>query len=512
MVCEEEEPVLSDVEHGGGNEHLCACHFQQAGGEPGSGRRPRGIVTLGHRLLAGLLAVPLLTAGCGDVGPATPPPVGSLGSATPAPSPSATDRPFARVAWPTDGSACGDPGYTGLLGRVEALNPRNVRFVLCEPDGAFPARLAHPALGIVDSTSVDRVAADPGAARSVPGAGSFRVDAWTDGDNVRLTRVQGSAGAPAESPAQDPSTTAPGSPAPAEPPPLVVMRWAASAAARAGALREAEVDGIDAPDDAAADELDTLPEIVQLSRPGLVTAYLGFGAGRPFGGTAVRRAFAQALDHAALARDAFPAGSVAATHLAPCEVPAGCAGLAWYDVNGPAAAAALDLAELDRKAVIPLHVPDGAIPGLPDPAGLAAAIRDQLAESIDVTVEIDAMPPDALAAAIADGSIDGLYLGAVASSLADPAGFLEPLFGEDAADTVAARRAKGVPAALEDVAVVTDPELRAASFAAINDAIRAAVPVVPLVHAGSLSAYRADVDRRRGLAARRGPARRPSSR
>ena len=43
------------------------------------------------------------------------------------------------------------------------------------------------------------------------------------------------------------------------------------------------------------------------------------------------------------------------------------------------------------------------------------------------------------------------------------------------------------------MAVVTDPEVRAASFAAINDAIRAAAPVVPLVHAGSLSAYRADV-------------------
>jgi ABC-type transport system substrate-binding protein len=273
----------------------------------------------------------------------------------------------------------------------------------------------------------------------------------------------------------------------------VVLRWAASPAERAQALREAVVDGIDEPGDAAVDELDTLPEIVQLARPGLVTAYLGFGGRRPFGSAAVRRAFAQALDHAALARDAFPAGSVPATHLAPCEVPAGCSGLVWYDVNGPAAEAALDLAGIDRKTAIPLHVPDDAVPGIPDPAGLGTAIRDQLAESIGVTVKIRAMPPTELTDAIADGSIRGLYLGAIASPLADPSGFLEPLFGRAAAGTITERRARGVRDDLEDAASVTDPAEREAAFAAINDAIRASAAVVPLVHAGSVSAYRADV-------------------
>ena len=62
---------------------------------------------------------------------------------------------------------------------------------------------------------------------------------------------------------------------------------------------------------------------------------------------------------------------------------------------------------------------------------------------------------------------------------------------------MAAKRSKAVPDALDDAATVTEPAAREAAFAELNDAIRAAAPVVPLVHAGSVSAYRADV---RGVA------------
>ena len=91
-------------------------------------------------------------------------------------TPQPTERPFAPAAWPARGSACAIDGYEGRLGRVEAVGPRTVRFTLCSPDGAFPARLAHPGLGIIDAVSVDAVADNPVAARTVAGAGGFRVD------------------------------------------------------------------------------------------------------------------------------------------------------------------------------------------------------------------------------------------------------------------------------------------------------------------------------------------------
>ncbi|MDQ1322858.1 MAG: peptide/nickel transport system substrate-binding protein, partial [Chloroflexota bacterium] len=164
-----------------------------------------------------------------------------------------------------------------------------------------------------------------------------------------------------------------------------------------------------------------------------------------------------------------------------------------YEFNGPAASAALDAAKFDTKVPLVLHVPDAPVPGLPDPAATAAAVRDQLAASVGVGVEVDVMPSDELLAAVAEGTLGGLYLGGVRSSLADPSGFLEPLFGATATGT-AAERAKGVREALDDAAQETTATAREAAFAVANDAIRSTAAIVPLAHAGSTVAYRADVE------------------
>ncbi|HYO42077.1 MAG TPA: ABC transporter substrate-binding protein [Candidatus Limnocylindrales bacterium] len=444
------------------------------------------------------MTVPLLAGACGGDPSITPAPSDVTASAAPGPTPSFPERPYADAAWPAAGTACGIAGYNGLLGRIEATAPRTVRFTLCEPDGAFPARLAHPALGVIDAAAVDAIAADPGAARTVAGAGTFRVGTWSAGGDIQLERVAKAAdGATASaSPATPPSGDASGSPAvsgaPVAAPPVIVLRWATSSSDRAAALGEAEVDGIDAPSASDASAMGALPELAVMDRPGLATAYLGFGSGKTFAKTAVRRAFAQALDHQALAREAFPAGSTPATHLSPCSVPAGCAGKAWDDFNGPAAVAALEAAGFDTGAPVTLHVPDAPVAGIPDPASLGAAIAAQLKASVGVTVTVEAATPVDLAAAVAEERLEGLYLGGVTSILADPSGFLEPLFGADASG-VAVVRAKDVPEALADAADATGPASRAAAFARANDAIRASAPVVPLAHAGSTAAYRADV-------------------
>jgi ABC-type transport system substrate-binding protein len=271
-----------------------------------------------------------------------------------------------------------------------------------------------------------------------------------------------------------------------------VLRWAASSPTRATALEESEVDGIDDPAPAQIASLEVLPELVVLPRPGLSTAYLGFGADRAFNDVAVRRAFAQGLDHAALARDAFPAGSQAATYTTPCSVPSGCIGQPWYEFNGPEGTAALGLADFDTDAPVTLVVPDAPVPGLPDPGLQGPAVRDALEAHLGLRVRLQERPADELAAAIAAGEIEGLYLWGVASILADPSGFLEPLFGPGASGT-AARRGRDVRDALEAAATAPDDATRRAAFAQANDAVRNDAPIVPLVHPGTSAAYRADV-------------------
>jgi ABC-type transport system substrate-binding protein len=438
-------------------------------------------------LLAAVAVVALVTGACGDQPPTPAPSAAALASPTATPVPS--ERPFAPVAWPETGSACDVAGYTGLLGRIEATGPRTVRFTLCAPDGAFPTRLAHPALGILDTVVAERVAGDPAAVRGVAGAGSFRIVAWS-ADNVRLERVAGAA-------AGDGGAGASGSPAPSAsgrvgPVPTIVLRWDPAAGSRTDALQAADVDGIDAP---AADDLDTIstiPELAVVPRPGLATAYLGLGTGFGLGKIGVRRAFAQGVDRSALATGAFDPGAVAADFLAPCEVAGGCAGTAWYDSNGPAGSALLDDAGFDRTTAIPLHVPDVPVPGLADPADAGAAVAAQLTDSLGIKVRVDTMPAAELEQAAATRKLQGLYLAGLTSPLADASGYLGPLFAAGAKSAPAVR-GRDVTRALADAAAVTDPAARVAALGRANDQLRADVPLVPLVHQGAVTAWRSDV-------------------
>jgi peptide/nickel transport system substrate-binding protein len=418
-----------------------------------------------------------LLAGCGDAPPAPratpvpsdggPPP---SGGETPAPE----ELPFQAAAWPVDGSACDRAGYTGLLGRIEAVNARTVRFTLCEPDGALPYRLALPALAILDTATVERLAADRSSATAVAGTGPYRIDQWTPGDNVRLVRV-------AEAPV------------PGARSPTVIIRWAADPAERVAQLEDASVDGIDAPGSEGLDALATQPEVATIPRDGLATAYLAFGKGAPFGSTAVRRAIAGGLDRDALVAQAFPPGSTTPTHVVPCSVQDACGGGDWYPFDGPASTAALVAAGFDFSATYPLHLPDQAVPGLPDPLGVASAVQAQLEANLGLHTAFDVMPVTTWSAGLADGSLGGLYLGGIEADVPEPGAFLAPLLGSGVGSQPA-RRARGVAAALADAAATSDEAARAAAFARANDAIRRTAALVPLAHPGTMAAFRADIE------------------
>jgi peptide/nickel transport system substrate-binding protein len=424
---------------------------------------PRPLATLA-------IAAILVLAGCGPAPDGTPAPTGSGAVASGGAMPAATDVPFAPTAWPFGGSACDQPGYTGEIGRITATDAHTVTFTLCIPDGAFLARLAHPSLGIVDAAALGSLATDPTTATSIAGAGPYRIAGW-NADNVRLERVGESTGEAASA--------------------TVILRWDADPSARAAALRAASVDGID---NAAAGDVDavaTSPELTVVPRPGLATAYLGFGLDAGFGSLPVRRAIAMGVDRASLLA-AFPAGSAAADHLAPCDVPSGCTGTPFPGFNGPAAAAAMKVVGLDLSVTWPLHVPDASVPGLPDPAGVAAALRDQLGADIGLQLAVDVMPLATFRKREAAGTLDGLYLDGFASVIPDAAAFLAPLV-TGAPHGLPARRASGVATLLGSAAAATDAAGRGDILTRAASKMRASVAVVPLAHAGSAAIFRSDV-------------------
>ena len=145
-------------------------------------------------------------------------------------------------------------------------------------------------------------------------------------------------------------------------------------------------------------------------------------------------------------------------------------------------------------------------PGLPDPAGPRPPSRTSSRRTSACKVSVDAMPGRRVPRGRRRRALNGLYLDGVASTVADAAGFLGPLFGEGV--QVDARQTRDRRAgALERAAAETDPAERAAAIGEANTAIRDAAVIVPLAHPGST----VDVpERRRGrgdLAARPRPAR-----
>jgi peptide/nickel transport system substrate-binding protein len=421
---------------------------------------------------AALLALVLLgIAACGPIPTETASPSTDTSPAAVAPTAVASDLPFTPVSWPATGSACPVGAAPGWISKIEAPDAKTVVFTLCAPDGAFLARLAHPAMGIVDAAELARIAKDPAALRDVAGHGGYRAVLWGDAD-VQLERVGAAASAAVA--------------------PTVILRWSADPATRTADLVAGSVDGIDAPTADGLTAAATNPALTVVPRGLLATSVLGFGSGAAFNDVRVRRAIASGIDTGSLADTAFPVGSTAANFIAPCEVPAGCAGSAFPSFNGPASVAALQGVKFDFDAPYPLTVPDEPIPGLPNPVAAAAGVRDQFAANLGLTLTITTLPADQFRAAVDGGTLSGLYLDGVAATLADPSAFYDPLFLAHP-DSLAARRAVGASGDLQAAASDPSPAARAADYASAANSLRDSVPVVPLVHPGSATVYQADV-------------------
>ncbi|MFN8630771.1 MAG: ABC transporter substrate-binding protein [Chloroflexota bacterium] len=424
-----------------------------------------------RRSRALLVLALVAAAACGPAPTVTPTPPASLGPGSAAPTAAPSDVPFAPVAWPANGSACATDGAGGRIGRIEAQDAKTVVFTLCAPDGAFLARLAHPAAGIVDAADLARIPADPAAARDVTGRGAYRVVRWGS-DNVELARVG----------AATPTAIAP----------TVILRWRQDPAARVADLVAGSVDCIDAPTPDGLSEAATTPSLTVVQRPLLALTVLGFGRGSAFSEARVRRAIAAGIDRQALVDAAFPDGSTPADHLAPCSVPAGCAGDAFRGFNAPSSVATLQSAGFDLDATYTLTIPDAPIPGLADPAGTAAALVAQFAANLGITVAVTTVPAAQFRSSVDAGTLAGMYLDGVAATLPDASAFYNPLFLAHPT-SLAARRATTAASSLLAGAQETEASVRENAYAAAADSLRDTVPVAPLAIPGSAAIFQADV-------------------
>ena len=348
-------------------------------------------------LLLALGAV-LLAAAC-DAGPVvTAPPAGV--SPSPGPSGSAaapTEEPFRAAAWPEAGSACGTEGYTG--------QPRADR----GPGGADGGVHAVRAGRGVPRPRRAPGAGRPGRGRRGPAGDEPRQRPLAVGHRA-LPHRQVDAGRERAARPRRGGGRAPGGraharahlgggPDPADDRAPVGDRRRDRRAGSVGP--RPDLDAARARRHAARRARDRLPRVRDRRRPGQGRGPARRSPGRSTGTRSPRgvRRGHEGGDPRHPVRDR---GRLRGGRSGTASTPR-------------PRRAALDAAGFDVEATYILHVPDRPVPGLPDPAGLAAAVKAQLETNVGLATEIDTMPVRDYLDDLATGKLDGLYLGGVAS-------------------------------------------------------------------------------------------------
>jgi len=380
------------------------------------------------------------------------------------------------MVYPESGtSACGTTGYSGQVGLIKAIDAKTVEFTLCAPDAAFLSKIAFSSVGINDADYLTKTGGGgDDLVRNPNGTGPYKLKAWIPEQEIQLETYDGYWG-------DKPLT------------PNAVVRWSKEAAQRLIELGSGNADGIDNP---GPDDFDTIKNDSTLAlfpRTALNIFYVGFtNTHPPFDNEAVRVAIAQGIDRKRIVDTFYPPGSTVATHFTPCDIPGGCAGEDWYEFDAAKAKAALEAANFDFSKTYPLHLRDVVRGYLPEPTVVAQELQSQLKNNLGINVSIDVRDENTYLNEASRGELTGIHLLGWGADYPDVTNFLDVHFGVGASDQFG-KKFDDITAPLVEGGSTADPAARAALYEKANNAIKAHVPMIPIAHGGSATAFRADV-------------------
>jgi ABC-type transport system substrate-binding protein len=418
-------------------------------------------------LIISVLMIIGLLAGC-----AAPAGTGTTGAAEPV----ATEPAAAEPAGPFEPLvyAAENCDYGGVFKSMEAVDEKTVKFSLCYPDVAFPAKVAFSAFAINDADYLETTGGGGDLLEKPNGTGPYTLAEWRRGDQMIFQRFDDFWGDKAI-------------------PATVVFRWSAESAQRLVELQAGTVDGIDnpGPDDFASIEADANLQLPL--RSGTNIFYLGMNNKYPpFDNERVRQAFAMAIDRQRLVDNFYPPASSVATQFMPPSIFGYSEGQDWYAYD-PEQAKQI----LEEEGVLPgfkttISYRDVVRGYLPNPGIVAQDIQAQLAD-IGVEATINVMESGAFLDAADAGEIDGFHMLGWGADYPDATNFLDYHFGPGAS----AQFGDGFPDvwdALKSGSTQATAEARQPFYDTANELIKQHVPMIPIAHGGSGAAFKADVE------------------
>jgi len=395
-------------------------------------------------------------------------------AASAAPSASAASN-FTPEVYPATAVDCAKPpaGYTGTISQIKALDELTVEFDLCSPDVAFLSKVAFTSNNIQDSDWLKAHAADKSYVKTTNGTGPYMVSEWVPGDHITLVANPNYWGTAAKSP-------------------TVVVKWSTEAAQRLQELQAGTVDGID---NLGTDDFKTVQADSSLAlypRQALNILYLGLNVDQaPWNNEKVRQAIGMGIDRARIASNFYPAGSEAAKYFTPCAIPLACGGDAWPAFDKVAAKKLLTEAGFDFTKTYDFHYRTKVRSYLPSPTQVATDIQSQLADNLGIKINLVVEKDDTFLTDEANGKFPMFLLG-WGADYPDVTDFLDVHFGTGA-NKGFGTKFPDITSLLTAGAAEADATKRADDYAQANTLIAQHVPMIPLVHGGSATAWKADV-------------------
>jgi peptide/nickel transport system substrate-binding protein len=367
--------------------------------------------------------------------------------------------------------------YGGTIQSITAVDPLTVEFVLCEPDGAFPQKVAFSSVGIQPAEHLEATGGGGEALfRNPIGTGPYQLENWDLGNEIVLSRFDEYWGEPAREG-------------------TLIFRWSTEAAQRLVELQAGTVDGIDNPGAGDFDVIRNDPNLQLFEREGLNIFYIGMNnLVEPWGNQKVRQAVAYAIDKQRIVDNFYPPGSTVADQFMPTSLFGYTEEVEPFPYDPEMARQLLEEAAAEEGFTLPLEVTlnyrDVVRGYLPQPGIVAQDIQAQLAE-VGINVTIEVMESGAFLDASDRGEL-GFYLLGWGADYPDATNFLDVHFGQGASLQFGEKNQEIVDL-LNEAGRNADPEARYDLYLQANELIRDFAPMLAVAHGGSGVAYKATI-------------------